>query len=202
MSRRYYIDSDNVFLALAVQFIFDGLDPELEFGNEKRILILSEVKRIQDILSGKQHRLDEYDLILCSEPYYSLCRKYIGSFTRKIISIDNGMDRLKKDVVAFFIYGEERRSLNGIRQLMTLTQNERATITKYISPGNDFKCARKNISNLKSLSRYKRTAMLKLGFSTNIELWLAINFLFYLGYISLCNNELMNNDVNAYCQGC
>lgn len=200
MSHRYCIDSDNAFLSLAIQHIFDELEPEIWPENEGRILILSEKKRIQDILSGKRYRLEEYDLIICSEPYYTLCRKYIGKVTRKIISVDNGINTLKKDIIGFFTHDEEPHSLNDISQLMTLTQNERVTITKYISPYDNFKSARQDISNLKTTSRYKRAAMSKLGFTSNIELWLAINFLFYLGYISFYNVERKNKVIILYHQ--
>ncbi|MEO3992206.1 hypothetical protein [Pseudocitrobacter cyperus] len=191
MLRRYYIDSDNAFLSLAIQSIFDELDQPLITGqeSEERILVLSEKKRIQDILAGKERRLEEYDLIICSEPYYSLCRQYLGKATRKIISMDRGAQALKHDIQAFINHREEKLELNDVSQLMALTPDERITITNYVSQYGYRKIACDHASNVKTISRYKRAAMSKLGYRSNMELWLAINFLFYLGYISLFHPE-------------
>lgn len=191
MSQRYCIDSDNAFLSLAIQSILDELEPEIKAGkeSEKRILVLSEKKRIQDILAGNECRLEEYDLIICSEPYYSLCRQYLGKVTRKIISMDKGIQTLKNDILDFFEHREDELSLFDMSQLMALTQDERSTITDYVSQHDYRQMARNHISDVKAISRYKRAAMLKLGYRSNMELWLAINFLLYLGFITLFNTE-------------
>ena len=104
MSQRYFIDSDNAFLSLAIQSILDELEPESVAGQKhgEQILVLSEKKRIQDILAGRERRLEDYELIICSEPYYSLCRQYFGKVTKKIISLDNGIQSLKNAILDYY----------------------------------------------------------------------------------------------------
>ena len=197
MSYRFYIDSDNAYLTLAMQSILDEIGSEVRAAPKRRmrIVLLSEKKRIQDILAGKKRRLEEYDLIVCSEPYYSLCRQYLGKATRRIVSMDKGMAVLHRDLQAFLEQGEDVLSTYDVSQLMTLTLDERITITDYISQHNYQHMAQRHARDVKTISRFKRAAMLKLGYRSNMQLWLAMNFLFYLGYISQRQTETNNRGV-------
>lgn len=197
MSYRFYIDSDNAYLTLAMQSILDEIGSEVRAAPKRRmrIVLLSEKKRIQDILAGKKRRLEEYDLIVCSEPYYSLCRQYLGKATRRIVSMDKGMAVLQRDLQAFLEQGEDVLSTYDVSQLMTLTLDERITITDYISQHDYQHMAQRHDRDVKTISRFKRAAMLKLGYRSNMQLWLAMNFLFYLGYISRRQTETNNRGV-------
>ncbi|GHD94004.1 hypothetical protein DBY68_007975 [Pseudocitrobacter sp. RIT415] len=198
MSQRYFIDSDNAFLSLAIQSILDELEPESVAGQKhgEQILVLSEKKRIQDILAGRERRLEDYELIICSEPYYSLCRQYFGKVTKKIISLDNGIQSLKNAILDYYKDREQTLSLYDMSHLLTLTQDERRTIADYISQHDYRQMARNHVSDVKTISRYKRAAMSKLGYRSNMELWLALNFLFYLGVITLINTERKDRELS------
>lgn len=197
---RYYIDSNNSYLALAIQSILDKIGSVLQAAPSQRmrILVLSEKKRIQDILTVKKHRIEEYDLIICSEPYYSLCRQYLGKGRCKIVSIDKGLQSLQRDLQDFIQHRENELSLHDVSQLMMLTEDEHITVTDYISQYDYKYIAKKHVRNVKAISRFKRTAMLKLGYHSNMGLWLAVNFLLFLGYITLYHSERNHRDVYHY----
>ncbi|MFU0443993.1 hypothetical protein ACMZZG_00680 [Pseudocitrobacter faecalis] len=194
MPKRYYIVSDNTFVALAIEAILNEAEVERNIQEKgvMRILVLSEKKRIQDIIIDKEYRIDKYDIIVCSELYYSLCRAYLGNVTKKIISMDKGLKSLRDSLLDFFEHYGNAISLNDITQLTSLTQDERITITNFLSQ-NKYKTALRNeVNETKAISRYKRGAMSKLGCKNNMELWLAMNFLYYLGYIPMFKHEKMN----------
>lgn len=198
MAYRYYIDSDNTYLALAIHNILDSIGPESQAVSTRRmrIVVLSEKKRIQDLLTVKNRRIEDYDLIICSEPYYSLCRQYLVKGKGNIVSLDKGLKALQKDLYAYIHNRKDVLYSHDVSRLNILTQDERITITNYISQ-NDYRyMAQTHVRDGKAISRLKRAAMLKLGYRNNMVLWLAINFLFFLGYITLSPSE--RNDKKIY----
>lgn len=198
MAYRYYIDSDNTYLALAIQNILESVWPEIQAVSTRRmsVVVLSEKRRIQDLLTVKNRRIEEYDLIICSEPYYSLCRQYLVKGKGNIVSLDKGVQALHRDLYAYMHHRKEVLYSLDVSRLKALTQDERITIIDYISQTHSRHMAQTYVHDAKALSRLKRAAMLKLGCRNNMVLWLAINFLFFLGYITLLPSE--RNDRNIY----
>lgn len=176
----YYIDSDNVYLTLAVRSLLKDIDTCFLYKRKivSKILILSGKYTADGLFAHQWRYFDEYDMILCCESYYKMCKDYIPSLIGKVINLDNDVDILKTAIANF--HNNVSMSVYPVQSTsLSLDYYEAMVVSTYIEKVDCIPPSK--IMDRKLVSKYKRALMSRLGFNNNAELYFGVNFLFFLG---------------------